>query len=346
MMESINEILGSISTAGWSYYRNVKPIPSDVLFSNSKALGFIEDYFKIAGKESVFDYFSHGHSRNIICSRASHTISTFILGLKIAECLGVDVTVRDSQNMDFRYKWFLSCLYHDIGYYFETISDPAWLALVANEGINALTQICNIEYLSNDIFKSYTRDQIDLYLRHRALGDSKTKGVIDHGIIGGLMIYDGLRKRFEKSWDHCTNRGTSTRESFNIRIHGKILHCSEKHFTYYADVANAVLSHNIWKSTLNEYYEAEGRDDEINNEKITYAKNQIAFLLCLADTIEPIKRGTDYAKSIQFGFEKDVISIIADPLTIETVYGRIDFESWLGVRVQKYMDKVIIAVEV
>lgn len=345
-MESLNEILSSLSTAGWSYYRNVKPIPRDVLSNNSIAMDFIEDYFKIAGKETVFDYLHHGCSKGIVCSHASHTVSTFVLGLKIAECLGVDVAERDSQNMDFRYKWFLSCLYHDMGYYYEETINYDWLALVAKEGINAIPKVCDIEYIHDDIFVSFTRDQIDLYLRYRARGNGKLHGVLDHGIIGGIMLYDGLRKRFEKSWQHRVNNKNSTRDCFFIRINGKELHCSEGHFKYYADVANAVLSHNIWTRTLNDYCHAAGRDDAVNNNKVLYSNNQIAFLLCLADTIEPIKRNKDYATTIQFAFKNNVITICSDPVIIESVYGRVDFESWLGVKVEKSIGKVVITVEV
>ncbi len=111
---------------------------------------------------------------------------------------------------------------------------------------------------------------------------------LDHGIIGGLLLYDRLRLQFEKAWEKARidKEKSFTRDGFfgeNNR-----LFYSENHFSAYAKAADAIISHNIWHTTLREYLEKSGKMD-VNNLKKINIDNTICFLLSLADTLEPIK---------------------------------------------------------
>src|SRR5699024_1552141 len=142
-------------------------------------------------------------------------ISTYLLGIRLAELFKIlpygnkANEVNDPYSKDgfnFKYYWFLACLYHDVGYVYEnsTYLDESIkgkqkrinklqdnLSALQTDGLEAIQEICDIRYLHNRVFKTYDRSEIDLYLKGRAT----CCNCIDHGIAGGLMLYDKLRKQ-------------------------------------------------------------------------------------------------------------------------------------------------------
>lgn len=346
-MEKLKDMLNSDNNnCDWSYYHGIH-IPANALVCGDKALKFIKSYFELAGKETVFSFPQIPQYEKVLEERAPHIVSTFLLGKRIAECVGINIAERNENGMSFQYYWFLSCLYHDLGYVYENQSSCEHLRMISIDGLEAIQEVCGITYLHNREFKTYSREDVDLYLRKRAICKDGKRGVIDHGIVGGLMLYDGLRKRFEESWKKRTDREHSNRYSFDIKVSSRTLHCSNSHFQDYAKAADAIIMHNIWVSTLFQYMNEEGITRKISNDPIRCDMgNQLCFILCLADTIEPIKRKPEYVDRVSFSFCNKQITIETDEDVMEDVYRNIKkCESWLSVNIQKERNRVSISIK-
>lgn len=278
----------------WSYYSNPLSV-DDAWNEDDKAYDFMKNYFICAGKGMVFeDDYLTSHKKDIV-DRARHIISTYLLGIKIAECFGIDIFTRDLKNMDKRYYWFLACLYHDIGYAYENDHNYTNTDKVNRDGFDALRKICSIKYWDNSVFGTYNKEVVEFYLKCRAVDPDREGPVIDHGIVGGLLLYDKLRKQFESSWVNRPNKAEK-RESFQISYDSKPLHLSEDHFPEYAKAADAIIAHNIWKDTFRGYlstYPPTTASSSLNINQDIGIDNSICFLLSLADTIEPIKKDKD-----------------------------------------------------
>ncbi len=112
---------------------------------------------------------------------------------------GFDLNKRDVNNANLKYLWFLACLYHDIGYVYEETHSCENLREVREKGLIALREICGIKYCEHDEFRTYEKRVVNLYLKNRAKCTDKGIGKMDHGIVGGLMLYDRLRKNWQKT---------------------------------------------------------------------------------------------------------------------------------------------------
>ncbi len=229
-VETLRDILTDYNNKPekWRYYSSSDIKLEGAFDSEVKALSFIKSYFQIGGKEKAFtNKIIEKHEKKLL-ERSIHIVSTFLLGLKIAECIGIDVTKADVNNLDFRYLWFITCLYHDVGYVYEGQSCCDNLRALSVDGLEAIQGICDIKYLHEREFRTYSKDKIDIYLKGRATCRDGKRGKIDHGIVGGLMLYDGLRKQFEDSWRNRPNKADS-RERFCIKNNGREMKSSDKH---------------------------------------------------------------------------------------------------------------------
>lgn len=354
-MQTLRELFNEISTNDerWSYYKN--PCYSIIgtwdSIDGASALDFIKHYFNFANKSKVFNDVQLKKKENFIKARSTHIISTFLLGIKIAESFGLDIEICSDDGFNFKYYWFLTCLYHDIGYAYERDFNRERLKMLCTEGIDAIQTICNIKYLDRRVFKSLSYEQADVYLRGRASQQNEHSGVVDHGIVAGLLMYDRLRKQFEVSWHKRINRD-ETRESFHIRNqNNRILHLSNSHYEAYATAADAIIRHNVFNDTLNAYINAyQLKNLEYLNDKIS-TNNKLGFILGIADTIEPLKRNLNYIDLIQIESMEHTkgIRIKVSIDVFESVYSNIDaLSTWLSVcvNVSKKEDDIIIEISI
>ncbi len=268
--------------AEWSYYDCAPELEYDTLYREDASFEFIKRYFSLGGKEAVFKDSYLEKNSEILSQRAPHIVSTYLLGIIIAKSLEIDLNSIDGNRINFKYLWFLACLYHDIGYSYEKKPCCEHLKKLQISGLTAIKEICNIEYFDNSEFKTFTKEYVNIYLSHRAKCKDGKMGVIDHGIAGGLMLYDRLMKNYNQAWEAECKKDKS-KKSFTY----KGLYFSDKHFKYYSVAADAIISHNIWVKTLNEFLKEENQ--KIIEKPMINSSNPVAFVLALADTIEPIK---------------------------------------------------------
>ena len=72
----------------------------------------------------------------------------------------------------------------------------------------------------------------------------------DHGIVGGLWLYDSFVKNYYLSYISLNN----PRIDFND-FYIKHLHFDTNQFSIFAYLADCIISHNIWFATDNETIE-------------------------------------------------------------------------------------------
>lgn len=296
----------------WKYYKKLT-IPNELFSNNEDLRDFINDYFQAGGKSILLK------DLNLSDDRISHTVSLFFLGIHLSDLiLGND---KNDMSPDFRYLWFLTSLYHDFGYHFE--GNTRLYHLEDYESIQVFIKSQNIKntvYKTNLIpigCKSISPKVIENYYRYCI----KHRRKIDHGIVGGLLLYDRLIKNYDMTYDKKKRtEPDATKENF---IHNNLLYSICQH-DYFKKVSLAIINHNIWfcseennnclklykKNKLGELIIGKNQ----KGKKHSWSDDKFLFLLILADTIEPIKffRGqnpVNILESIQISLEKEIIII-------------------------------------
>lgn len=96
---------------------------------------------------------------------------------------------------------------------------------------------------------------------------------LDHGIIAGYHFFESIYREYEQK---LGNKEMQIEKINNDRI----LLWDRSHMDHFAFIADAIISHNIWFGYLdrNEYIE-----------KWNYDRYPLNFILCLLDTVEPVK---------------------------------------------------------
>ena len=301
----------------WKYYLN---LDIENPFENENAAeSFIHEYFKTGGKVRVLEERIPFHkARNI------HSISAFFLGIFLKPIFNIN---ESEMKPDFRYLWFITCLYHDYGYYIEEKKEkypPNRFSL------NAILKEWKVEY---DLLKKintasfYSSSIIKQYYKYC----QTERCFINHGIVGGLMLYDRLMKNYE----------TNKREAKELKISGAInddfchnnLHWSKDHYEYYLRTASSIIHHNIWFANdkteeLYRKYKLNGLIIDISGKLKKCSDDPFLFLLLLSDTIEPIKEFTNLEPKCVL--EKIDISVNCDErkIKISVIDQCINFHHW------------------
>ena len=266
-----NNILSSPNK--WKYYSRMNVSPADCnvdyLFANEEnARHFIEKYFEAGNKLSVFS-----STIGVLENRWRHTLSVFLMGIELSKSLGVDLSEEDEwHNKPNLYHWFLTCLYHDYGYTIEKNPrsyPPFGLSIrkLFSGRLNG-TQYLRIKTGEGEFSNSIRWKYYDFCRNHL--------GFINHGIIGGLLLYNQLSENLDRI----------------VRVNGgqkdfvdasTCLHYSIKHKKDFAICADAIIAHNIWFNV------APFPELKLHStDKHTY-KKWLTALLILCDTLEPLK---------------------------------------------------------
>ena len=167
----------------------------------------------------------------------------------------------------------------------------------------------------------------------------------DHGIVGGLWLYDSFVKNYYLSYISLNN----PRIDFND-FYIKHLHFDTNQFSIFAYLADCIISHNIWFATDNEtieLYEKCGLEQLIppHAQPIQFDNNPLLFILALADTLEPIKTCSsldiapiDILNNIKCNFSDGCILLLFENVAMFTKMANKlnDLDSWLAINVQIY----------
>lgn len=283
-MKTLLQIYNDISENKNLYdYYGSNLILKDAWINVKSAHSFIQQYFQ-NGEKAIFEL--------KICRdmyqpdiRDIHTVSVFILGIEIARKMKNRILGNEL------FIWFLMCLYHDMGYKLENKTDLVKEYYTLDKFLqkNEIKEEYNIfkVYKKKTLCENYYRYRAEDRYRTTEHGVIKEHGVIDHGIAGGIILYKVLVKNYEM----VKRKSENNKDSFEYNN----LIFSTDNFKDYAKAAIGIIRHNMWYANKSDdcktYYEF-GLDDLISEpqNKICYTDDRLLFLLCLADTIEPLKR--------------------------------------------------------
>lgn len=268
----------------WDYYSNMQSVDP---FDNSEE--FIRSFIELSGK-----------SKNILYekldlldkNRRMHIVSTFFIGIFFYYHITAIKTYIDKilekykrQNPDskieFSYFWFLICLFHDLGYSIENKNNNY-------SNFDDFLNRENIKYFLRgnagvpNIYKNVYKN----YFQYRIESSDPRINKPDHGICGGIVLFDSLNKTLKKELE--VDDGLH----WNLRWDPKLKNI----FNY---VSWVILAHNIWLIPEGDKKENVYKDPNYNLQELIYNKVEkskidikkypFLFLLSLADTIEPLK---------------------------------------------------------
>lgn len=292
----------------WKDFKKVEKSYYNILVDPEKLFGrngqsecnvFIYQHFLNGGKSEVFDldfrkkYFESG--------KHIHTVALYLLGLSCEKIFDFRIRkyLETQINQDigwysFKHLWFLLCLYHDVASCIETdcvaIPNNSYqkqLQFFLKEKkirinpYNALSNKGNNPKRLRNLAENYFCYRMD-------------QGALDHGIIGGFILYKNLIDIFVKAQKLNDN---------NKEFIFKDLYWNKDYIKLFAIIADAIIRHNMWTVQAGtedaKLYLQYGLDDLIvgKGNRIKLTDNPILFMLCLLDSIEPIKRMNDKEKS-------------------------------------------------
>lgn len=284
----------SFSTLKESYY-GIEINVND-LFANDNQKGcseFIKNHFEEGCKSSALDaptLWGYFDDRKCI-----HTVVLYLIGLVLRDEFKDEIKQKLDfiddlddwyKESDFLYTWFMTCLYHDAASCIEKNA--------RRNNFKQRLRDLDKKYFRNKSFSScqivpkrYDEKTVRNYFKFQ----KKDANEQDHGIIGGCYLFDALIKNYEDHEQRC--------RSGQERADEAGLCWCESHKLHYAYVADAIITHNMWTVDKNtvperaEVYSANGLEDLIvsgDEKKLSFKKYPLSFMLCLLDTIEPVKR--------------------------------------------------------
>lgn len=157
-MKSVYTCLEKVFKRGtWKYYQN-KYNGDFPICSKEESERFINEYFKAGSKEAILSGITLKNSENSeFQSHIQHTVVTFFLGILLKEKLFSDYELSINGNewkrktYPFNYLWFLTCLFHDYGYYFKSSGNQVKTLYKRRQSIYRQQGVLNIKYTCRGI---------------------------------------------------------------------------------------------------------------------------------------------------------------------------------------------------
>lgn len=321
----------------WDYYSKHRKYYADewnieTVFKDKNAKEFISQYFIVGGKihvieklDEMIEYFSEEDSgKDTLFYRWNHTVSAFLLGLYLCRLFTHNQQIKirvDNEVFPFEYFWFLTCLFHDVGYVVEDsdkiknliASDPTKYSNI-NKVLNTIYRrdglfidrdrtgksnrdlhyIAKNEYsIQIDCGEGYKDIKRECYCEKLIGNYFKYKSIVygnwDHGIVGGSLLFDRLIRNYDRKFK---DRGDKAQKISAFCVFNLCFMSQQLPLFYY--ISQCIAAHNIWKAS--DEKEAAYRyfhlEDLIGNNfhRINYTENALLYILAIADTLEPIKR--------------------------------------------------------
>ena len=269
----------------WNYYNQDIEAP-DLACTNS-CCNFILEYIKLSEKSNDTLVDRSEFLRDKEPKRLRHIVSTFFLGIaiyyksdKIKQVIDTklkEIMTENEINVEsqFCYLWFMTSLFHDLGYYYEAKKDHNFIG-------EPLNNLIGVPALYDQILNSYSCFRKDIC------------DCPDHGIVAGKLLYDDLCKirEFEHHKQEYKHEDCSK------------LYWGEDLKVLYKYVASCISVHNVFfirdgEDDINkEYYKkhmpslilkSKNSNNCYDDYPINFKEYPLLFLLCFVDSIEPLK---------------------------------------------------------
>lgn len=284
-MKSLYEWFSGLSK---SYYGI--PISADRLFVAVNATyncdEFINEHFERGKKKSVLTIPDSYIEEYRHAGKHQHTVALYLLGLLLKSNISNQLKHKMGKLFNvnswysYEYTWYLTCLYHDV----TSVVEGKLNHKAIEDGIEKAKN-SKLFKQSKDLMRFSPSIYIE-YARYR-----KSASSLEHGIIGGTALFDSLCDSFENH-----TQGHKWEESPVYCKDGVIWR--KEHIQHFAYIADAICCHNIWlapstNQDLCEKYHAFNLGSLIvhsDEDKLSFEDYPLQFILCLLDTIEPVKR--------------------------------------------------------
>ncbi|HOF16971.1 MAG TPA: hypothetical protein PLF32_04285 [Bacteroidales bacterium] len=324
-------------TLDFSYYSSLRH--EEMPFIDYKVgINFIKEQFKLGSKDNVFDADFEFDKIRVI-----HTLSTYTLGLILEPLfqLNHNLTLKCKEEPNFKYFWFLACLYHDYCYFVENRKGIFATKLQLGDVLDKLS----VEYNLLEVAKklTYKKETIENYYKFCL----EKHGFHNHGIIGGILLYDRLRKNYLSVKNEALGQNIVNVEKDDFIY--KDLHWSKDHEEFYEIAADAIISHNIWLSKDKDQ-DTDFKEYSLNellskNKKKIKCERSLLGLLAICDTIEPTKSFNQFEtkcilEKIELSISKSdkliSLKIVDNCINPEHWFKKImDLNTWIEVEVKK-----------
>lgn len=280
-----------LSYTDWCYYilKDLYTV-KDFIF-DTKAVDIYNEVCNATGKLDLYAFYEA--KENISNFRASHTISTYLLGLIIKTYLSIDMRslpkVEDKSQRNFKYFWTLIVFYHDVA---SKIENDSRKDLNKYDTIEKIINRYDIEH--SFLEKSKYGEIIKKYYTYKV----KERKSIDHGAVGALLFYDRAMKKFYEAQSNGKYNDKHELIYKNMRY-------SKKYPEYMLLIAETIGRHNLFFSNGNEkLYKKYELYDLITSEDGSHkyslyhstdknSKKQLLYLLCFVDSFEFFKMFVD-----------------------------------------------------
>lgn len=330
MLDSSNSLLAKYETLKKSYYEI--DIAADNFFGKANKDNlencekFIAAHLEKGGKDEVHEIpWIREFQRS---NKHIHVVSLYLLGLTFQDSMSALIKeeighfILSHDWYDYKYTLFLTCLYHDIASNIECGKIPA----------NPTEQKKHLTYYLGDNNIQYTIFDRELSgdTYHPRLSASLVKnyfyyrascGECDHGILGGYYLFDRLYKNFLKN----TRNGVSTDNLLRRK----------EHIPHFAYISDAIICHNIWTAQSFDISESDRPKIEksietykcfglspliykSSEDRLKFEEYPLQFLLCLLDTIEPIKRFNEGCIDM-YPYPEDILNSIDISINVSNV---------------------------
>lgn len=344
-----------IGNQNYQYYNNMHVNPMENFDTSKSSYQFIQEYFQAGRKLHVFTLNFNKEVQR--AGKHQHTVALYFLGCKLYQLIDSPLkqffveNLKDSRWYDFKYTWFLACLYHDTA---SAIEKTAY----SNEPLDFFLGTNNIKHnVFNhkpmlpyaDLF-TFPEELVENYFHYR-IDYCKS---VDHGILGGFLLFDRLRENYDNAWRKCCLQNANKRivdDQFNYtyeKFEFEDRNWQIDHLDHFAIIADSVIAHNIWFNNNVELYKHYGLEPLIisNKNQIALTDRPLLFFLSLLDTIEPIKclgrknfslNPVDALKSVSIkldGPDKIVITVLKNDINCRLWFEEIEkMKNWLRVGV-------------
>ena len=321
--------MGNLPNNLFKRYLQLKESYYEISISAQKLFGGTKVENLDACREFICEHLTRGHKSEVMnipwienfnhSHKHVHVVTLYLLGLIFQNCVSEHIRrdlrqfIADLDWYDYRYSWFLTCLYHDIASNIELATIPPnpseqqkqLLYYLGDNDINYT--IFNYKRFQHAYTARFSESLVQNYFYYRS-----SCGECDHGILGGYFLFDRLYKNFQNN----TMDGRST----------DVLYRVSSHLDHFAYICDSIICHNIWTIQTFDVLENETAQNakevekykrfglsplilKNRGERLRFTEHPLQFILCLADTIEPIKRFTEDDGRIIPG-EREVLSAI------------------------------------
>lgn len=337
------------------YFRNGHTV--NVFFIGAMLQRLIDDKIAIIGEESGKYPFSYiwfltclGHDMGYIYEDDSNALIS-MEGRKRNYYINKTNDYSRYRSIP-RFRWYreykLDILYPYSS--FGTVTKTCGLAN-SNIGVYRNSYISRLTYRDRNhkIKPWYPNALIDKYFYYRI---NKWK-LLDHGIVGGDMLFSKLLINYVNEYRKTYKENTNGCD-FHDFINGAGMHFHIEQFEVFRYIASCVAAHNIYMESEDTTAEYDFYNMKILKKdkfvKISYERDPLLFILCIADTVEPYKRFSNInniqalqAVQIEYVKETNLLSVGINCNYANTEQGNkykrdIDaLREWCNINVETYV---------